>query len=515
MISCIEKALVVDDDILMREFVVETLSRNNVAVTEAGNGTQARQLLSEKDFDIAFLDIKMPGMSGMDLLRWKKKESIPTLTVMVTAFGTVEQAVEAMKLGAMDFLMKPFSPEQVQLVLKKAGDWMHLNAHNEYLKEELGWSLPRDQRMIGETAVMKRIQTQISRVAASASTVLISGESGTGKELVAQAVHMLSERARKPFVRMNCAAVPEQLVDSELFGHEKGAYTGAVSRRLGRFELADGGSLLLDEISEMRLDLQAKLLRVLQEREFERVGGSRTIKTDCRVIATTNRDLHSFVKNGHFRQDLFYRLNVLPIHIPPLRERIDDIPLLADTFLDRFRNRKNKRNKLCFTKESIALLKAYKWPGNVRELEHMVERLCVMENGPELTPAMLPRELLQAVDSSVGKPVSVAREAIAAVSSVGVMPESEVISDERQLVVENDCFCDDVEDKSCADTTEVDSCRELKLEVIERNTIFNALQTTGGHRKKAAELLGVSIRTLRNKLNLYKEQGFCVEDYAA
>ncbi|NLG35058.1 MAG: sigma-54-dependent Fis family transcriptional regulator, partial [Lentisphaerae bacterium] len=394
MISSIESVLVVDDDTLMREFVVETLTRERIEVVQASNGIQARNLLQQREFDMAFVDIKMPGLSGMELLRWKSEKEVPTLTVIVTAFGTVEQAVEAMQLGAIDFLMKPFSPEQVELVLNKAREWVRLNAQNQYLKEELGWTMPGGRLLLGQSEAMKRLLSQIERVAASDSTVLISGESGTGKELVAQAIHGLGNRRQSPYVRMNCAAVPETLADSELFGHEKGAFTGAVGRRLGRFELAAGGTLLLDEISEMPLNLQAKLLRVIQEREFERVGGTRTLRADCRIVATTNRDLESYVREGGFRQDLYYRLNVVPIRVTPLRERADDVPVLAQAFLARFLKKMySDETRLRFHPDTLACLSVYAWPGNVRELEHLVERLCVMEKGPELVPSMLPPEI--------------------------------------------------------------------------------------------------------------------------
>jgi two-component system, NtrC family, response regulator AtoC len=472
MISSVESVLVVDDDTLMREFVVETLMRERIEVVQASNGTQARHLMSEREFDMAFFDIKMPGMSGMELLRWQREKGLQTLTVIVTAFGTVEQAVEAMQLGAIDFLMKPFSPEQVELVLNKARDWVKLNAQNQYLKEELGWAMPKGRLLLGQSPAMQRVMSQIERVAASDSTALISGESGTGKELVAQAIHGLSDRRQNPYVRMNCAAVPESLADSELFGHEKGSFTGAVGRRLGRFELAGNGTLLLDEISEMPLNLQAKLLRVIQEREFERVGGTRILRADCRIIATTNRDLEAYAREGGFRQDLYYRLNVVPIQVPPLRERVEDIPLLAQAFLERFlKKTKGPANQLHFRDDTLAMMCRYPWPGNVREVEHLVERLCVMEKGPELTPAMLPREIQAHDGAPVAAPVSdFSLPAIAA----------------APVTVAADTFC---------------------IADIERDTIIRALQHTGGHRNQATELLGISIRTLRNKLAQYREEG--------
>ena len=481
MISSIETVLVVDDDTLMREFVVETLTRQRIEVVQASNGVQARNLLQQREFDMAFIDIKMPGLSGMELLRWKNEKGLPTLTVIVTAFGTVEQAVEAMQLGAIDFLMKPFSPEQVELVLNKAREWVRLNAQNQYLKEELGWSMPKGRMLLGQSEAMKTILSQIERVAASDCTVLISGESGTGKELVAQAIHGLSARRQNPYVRMNCAAVPETLADSELFWHEKGAFTGAVGRRLGRFELAANGTLLLDEISEMPLNLQAKLLRVIQEREFERVGGGRTLKAECRVVATTNRNLEEYVREGGFRQDLYYRLNVVPIRVPPLRDRAEDVPMLAKAFLERYIQKSGAdAAKLHFHDDTLAALRAYPWPGNVRELEHLVERLCVMEKGPALTPAMLPPEF---------------RGQGGAVASISMSDPVEV-----QPEVSKDGAIDET-------PSAVGSPAAFQLAEIERNTILRALEHTRGHRNQATELLGISIRTLRNKLTQYRQEG--------
>lgn len=489
MIASIESVLVVDDDTLMREFVVETLTREKIEVVQAGNGIQARNLLQEREFDMAFFDIKMPGMSGMELLRWVREKNLPTLTVIVTAFGTVEQAVEAMQLGAIDFLMKPFSPEQVELVLSKARDWVRLNAQNQYLKEELGWTMPKGRLLLGKSEAMQTVLSQIERVAASDCTVLVSGESGTGKELVAQAIHGLSARRNNPYVRMNCAAVPESLADSELFGHEKGAFTGAVGRRLGRFELAANGTLLLDEISEMPLSLQAKLLRVIQEREFERVGGSRTLRADCRIVATTNRNLEAYAREGGFRQDLYYRLNVVPIRVPPLRERAEDVPLLAEAFLDRFLKKANApTGGLKFHADTLGLMKAYAWPGNVRELEHLVERLCVMEKGPMLLPGMLPPEIRGAAGWPAGFAAAGERKDEGGVEEAGEVAEA----------------------RNGAEAAPATLC----LADIERDTIIRALRQTGGHRNQATELLGISIRTLRNKLGQYRDEGTLPAEFA-
>lgn len=458
MITSIETALVVDDDILMREFVVETLRRQGIQVFQAENGHEALKMMENDEYDIAFMDLKMPGMDGMELLGNMKELGVPTLPVVVTAFGTVEQAVDAMKMGAMDFLMKPFSPEQVELILKRARELVSLKVENEYLKEELGWHLPSGKVLLGQSASMKSLMNAISRVAQSDSTVLITGESGTGKELVANAIHLLSQRRTQPYIRLNCAAVPDTLMDSELFGHEKGAFTGALNRRLGRFELAAGGTLLLDEISEMKMEVQAKLLRVLQEFEFERVGGGRTIKAGCRIIATSNRDMCSHVREGRFRQDLFFRLNVVPLHVPSLRERADDIPVLAQSFLDRYSARcRGGDAALRFSDAAMNAMCKYSWPGNVRELENLVERMTVMESGPEIGEESLPAEIRGGAPSSVVQ---------------AQLPGSEF----------------------------------FYLKDIEKDVILRALKKAEGNRQVTAQLLGISVRTLRNKLNEYRQE---------
>lgn len=475
MITSIENALVVDDDALMREFVVETLRRNKIKVTEASNGLDAKELLTQQDFDMAFVDLKMPGLDGMGLLKHMNSTGCSTLTVIITAFGTVERAVEAMKNGAYDFLMKPFSPEQVEIIINRARDWVGLQAQNTYLKEELGWILPQGRQIVGQSAAVQKLMKEVTRVAQSNATVLINGESGTGKELVASAIHCMSDRKNQPFIRLNCAAVPESLMDSELFGHEKGSFTSAVARRIGRFELANHGTLLLDEISEMNINLQSKLLRVLQEREFERVGGSQTIQVDCRVLASTNRNLQLYVDEKKFRQDLFYRLNVVPIKLPPLRERLEDVPLLVDSFIQRYGAVRGKTGEdLSFAPEAIQIMQQYAWPGNIRELENVIERICVMEEGPVFGPDTLPAEIRgQSGAVSLSMPATT-------VPSVTLQPFQASAS------------------APSADT--------LNISELERRAIIQALRKTGGNRKDTADLLGISIRTLRNKLNQYREE---------
>lgn len=462
MITSIETALVVDDDALMREFIVETLKRSRINISETSNGLDAKRMLDEQEYDMAFIDLKMPGLDGLQLLKHLKASGKKTLPIIVTAFGTVEKAVEAMRIGAYDFLVKPFSPEQVEIVIGRAREWVGLQTQNTYLKEELGWSLPRGRQIIGQSTRILGLMKNVEQVATSSATVLISGESGTGKELVALAIHSLSERREEPFVRMNCAAVPDALMDSELFGHEKGAFTSAMSKRLGRFELAHKGTILLDEISEMNMGVQAKLLRVLQEHEFERVGGSQTLQVDCRVIATTNRDLKQCVEQGTFRKDLYFRLNVVPLCVPPLRERKDDVPILATSMIKRFtESRGRKATSMRLTDEAMRLLIAYDWPGNVRELENLIERLCVMEEGPELGVEHLPAEI---------------RSGSSPVASCNITGEEQSASV---------CF---------------------SIPVVERRTIFSAMAQTGGNRRKTAEILQISTRTLRNKLNQYRRE---------
>ncbi|MDD2235619.1 MAG: sigma-54 dependent transcriptional regulator [Kiritimatiellae bacterium] len=481
MITSIENALVVDDDALMREFVVETLRRNKIKVTEASNGLDAKELLTQQDFDMAFVDLKMPGLDGMGLLKHMTAVGCPTLTVIITAFGTVERAVDAMKNGAYDFLMKPFSPEQVEIIINRARDWVGLQAQNTYLKEELGWILPQGRQIVGQSTAVQKLMKEVTRVAQSNATVLINGESGTGKELVASAIHCMSERKNQPFIRLNCAAVPEALMDSELFGHEKGSFTSAVARRIGRFELANHGTLLLDEISEMNINLQSKLLRVLQEREFERVGGSPTIQVDFRVLASTNRNLQLYVDEKKFRQDLYYRLNVVPIKLPPLRERLEDIPLLVGSFVQRHGAGRGKGSEeLSFAAETVEAMQQYNWPGNIRELENVVERICVMEEGPVFGPETLPVEIR-------GRRSGVAFS----------MPETSEARpvNEPGVVVPS-----------------AGSGETLNIAELERHAIIQALRKTGGNRKDTAELLGISIRTLRNKLNQYREEGTLPED---
>jgi DNA-binding NtrC family response regulator len=443
------KILVVDDDSLMRDFLSETLNRSGYSVDLASTGEEALAKIRKEDYDVILSDIRMPTMGGMELLKTTREYLPDAKIVMMTAYGTVQNAVEAMKLGAFDYVMKPFSTDEIELAIKKAIDYKQLLLENKLLRSEVieKYSF---ENIVGKTPEMQRIFELVEAVADAKATVLITGESGTGKELIAKAIHYHSSRREGPFIRINCAALPEGLVESELFGHEKGSFTGAIRQSRGRFELADRGTLLLDEISEITPHLQAKLLRVLQEREFERVGSGIPIQVDVRIIATTNRDLKELIEKGKFREDLFYRLNVVPIHISPLRERKEDIPALAQHFLKKY-NLENNRQIEGISQKVYELFMEYFWPGNVRELENYIERAVVTAKGKILTPRDFPKEL------SFGQ----------------IRLPSEKI--------------------------EVGST----IDEAERKLILKTLEAQGGNRTKTAEILGISTRTLRNKLQEY------------
>ena len=393
----IRTAVVADDEILNRELLAEMLPRFAVQVRTAKDGVQALKALEAEPADLLITDVRMPGMGGLKLLG-KAKEKWPDMpVVMMTAFASVESAVESMRQGAYDYLMKPFGVEQVEALLLRLNERQQLVRTVSALKSEVR-DRHRGRIMLGDSPAMAGLKQTVERAARSTATVLVRGESGTGKELVARALHELSPRAAGPFVKVNCAALTETLLTSELFGHEKGSFTGATEQRPGRFELADGGTLLLDEISEISPELQAKLLRVLEEREFERVGGGRPIKVDVRVVATTNRDLGLEVAERRFREDLFYRLNVVPVVIPPLRERAGDVPGLIAHYLATLAAETGSQVSL--SDDALALLAAYRWPGNVRELVNVVERLVVLGEGAMDAAAL--RELLPEVAGTMG-----------------------------------------------------------------------------------------------------------------
>lgn len=439
--------LVVDDDKLVNEFIAETLGRTRHEITTAYSGEEARALLEQRGYDIVLTDIKMQKVSGMDVLRFVKERTPETAVIMITAYGTVKNAVEAMKLGAFDYLIKPSSPDEIELAINRAHDLIALRSENRRLRAEMQ---ERYKELVGESSTMIEIKNLITEVAPTRSTVLISGESGTGKELIARAIHYQSDRAEMPFVKINCPAIPEGLFESELFGHEKGAFTGADRQKRGRFEMADGGTILLDEISEIPVNLQGKLLRALQEREFERVGSVTPIQVDVRVLATTNRNLKKEIADGNFREDLFYRLNVIPVEVPTLRERPEDIPLLAEHFIRRYNNETGKEVR-GVDSAAMKLFTAYHWPGNVRELENFIERAVVISKNRMLGVTDFPQSLV------LGK----------------------------------------------ADETGGDLRPGMSVHEAEKILILKTLKDQGGNRTRAAELLGINPRTLRNKLHEY------------
>ena len=381
------RILIVDDEENMLRALSDVLRGQGWEVEVARSGEEALRHMERTEMDIVFTDLKMPGMDGIELLERIKEMSPDTEVVVFTAYGSIESAVEAMKKGAWDYIVKPFEPEKVLLTAKKIFEHQALVRENLYLKEELGREY-RFENIVGRSEKMQRIYQVIRKVAPTNANVLIYGESGTGKELIAHAIHYNSPRRDRRFVKVSCAALSQNLIETELFGHEKGSFTGAYTRRKGRFEVADGGTLFLDEVGEIPPEVQVKLLRVLQEHEFERVGGTETIKVDVRIISATNKDLWEEVRQGRFREDLFYRLNVVPIFVPPLRERKEDIPLLAKEFLKKYSLEMNKKIKK-ISKKAMELLMDYDWPGNVRELENTIERAVVFAKGEVITPDVL------------------------------------------------------------------------------------------------------------------------------
>jgi DNA-binding NtrC family response regulator len=452
----IEKILVVDDEPIIRKSFEELLRPKRYGIATVANLHDAERLLQRDHFDLVFLDVKLPDGSGTDLLERLANQPQRPLTIVMSGFGTIESAVESMRHGAFDYLIKPFSISQIEVLVKKADSFRQVLRVNEYLAAQA--TDTRD--LIGHSPAMVSLRSMLRKVAPTDATVLVHGENGTGKELVAREIYHASARAQAPYVKVNCAAMSEQLIESEFFGHEKGSFTGAAERREGRFELADGGTLLLDEVSEISPRLQAKLLRVLQEREFERVGGTKTIKVDVRVIATTNRNLREAVARGEFREDLFYRLNVFPIRVPALREREDDIRHLAEHFLQRSARRYGLRI-VGFSDEAIRVLERHAWLGNVRELQNTVERAVILTDDGQRVEA-----------SALGLNLDTA-----ALLRAGGRPTREIEAPIKPL------------------------------HEIERDHILQTLEHTGGNRTRAAELLEISIRTLRNKLNDYRLAG--------
>ena len=439
--------LVADDDPGLRESLERTLTREGYRVVLASDGRAALERVQAGGVDLIVTDLKMPGLTGLELLRAAKAIMPDVDVILLTAFGTVEEAVKAMKDGAYDFLTKPFRREQLIKLIDKALERRDLIEQNRALKKQLE-DLRAKGQMIGASPSWRRMLTLVEQTADSSATILIQGESGTGKELVARTIHERSARRNGPFIAVNCAALPETLLESELFGYEKGAFTGAAGRKEGRFELAHGGTLFLDEVADLSLVTQPKILRVLQEGEFERLGGTRTLQVDVRIVAATNQDVAEMVKEKRFREDLYYRLNVITVRVPPLRERPEDIRVLAQHYL-RVYGAKNSRKLEGFTGEAIDRLEAYAWPGNVRELENLIERSVLLARKDRIDAEDLPEEVM-----GVKRPP---RDAI--LELVGT-----------------------------------------PLADIERRLLDETLRITGGNKTQAAKLLGIDVRTVARKL---------------
>ena len=449
-----ETILVVDDEEVSRFVLREALGKRGYAVEVAPDAETAIRLVGQQSFDLILLDIQLPGLSGIEAIS-KFKEIDPTLIIiMITAFGSKEMALDAMKRGAYDYFVKPFKMEEMEIVVKRSLERRRLDTEIRTLREQIRDTF-QVRNIVGKSGAMQEVLGLIGRVASTTASILIWGETGTGKELIAQAIHQHSTRHNKPMVKLNCAGIPEGLLESELFGFEKGAFTGATERKIGKFELADGGTIFLDEIGDMNLPAQAKILRILQEMEFERLGGVRPIKIDVRVIAATNRDLTEAVKQGAFREDLFHRLNLISIHAPALRDRIEDIPILSEHFLDDA-NRRFDRNVRSISAEAMDCLMKYRWPGNVRELKNTIERAVIIADGDTLTSKCLPVQTAQQKGEASSTP-----------------------------------------------STETHGNLEETIRNIEKQLIIDALERADGVQRHAAKLLGVTERVLWYKVKKY------------
>ena len=456
----IRKVLVADDEAADRQLMEETLRTvdGELQVVTARDGEEACSLLERDSFDLVLTDLKMPRKGGLQVLEKARGVSPSSQVVIVTGFADVPTAVESIKRGGFDYLLKPICIDQVELLIRRVKEHVRLIEENRYLHAELAGG---GASIIGESRAMKDVCRKAVFVAATDATVLLQGESGTGKELVSRLIHNSSPRRAGPFIRVNCAALSESILESELFGHEKGAFTGAHCAKPGRFELADGGTLLLDVISETSEKLQAELLRVIEEKEFERVGGTRTIRVDVRIIATTNRDLAREVAEKRFREDLYYRLNVVPLVLPPLRERDGDVQVLIDHFVAKFAGRLG-RGRPALSNDAVTIFARYPWPGNVRELENLIQRLVIMDTSGTIAAADVPGYLREPVKGADG-----------------ALPMGGTLED------------------------------------VERHVILGMLAQCNGNRTRAAERLDISTRTIRNKLKKYMDEGFLSEKLSA
>jgi two-component system, NtrC family, response regulator PilR len=450
-----DKILVVDDEQSMREFLEIMLKKEDYKVSLASNGEEVLKLLERDIFDLVLLDVRMPKMDGIAVLKKIKALATETIVIMITAYASHDTAVKAMKEGAYDYITKPFKIDEIKLIIKNALEKKNLQKENSLLKQVVRDRYHFDN-IIGQSPRMLVLYDLLEKVSPTKTNILVTGESGTGKELVAKAIHYNSPRKDRPFVTLNCGAIPESLIESELFGHMKGAFTDAIATKKGLFEVADEGTLFLDEISELPLLMQVKLLRVLQDREFKRVGGTEDLRVDVRIIAATNKDLEEAVREKRFREDLFYRLNVIQIKLPPLRERTDDIPRLAMHFLKKFSTELNKPISTV-SPEALRLLQDYAYPGNVRELQNIIERAVALETSQELTAQNLRSYLDDHLQiKKVGLDLDIPREGL-----------------------------------------------EKFVEEIERTLLVKALDRTHGIKKKAAELLGINFRSMRYRLEKY------------
>ncbi|MEZ7893266.1 MAG: sigma-54 dependent transcriptional regulator [Candidatus Wallbacteria bacterium] len=451
--------LVCDDKPVMVEFLSEYLQKEGHTVITANDGEAGYLKFRENQPEIVITDMKMPKVTGIELLQKIKSENSDTIVILMTAFATIESAIEAMREGAYDYIIKPFSLDQIKSIMAKVNEKITLVQENKYLKSQLQ-TIYKFDNLIGQSGKMREMYEIITKVIDTKATVMITGETGTGKELIARAIHFNGPRKDKSFIKINCAAIPEGLLESELFGHERGAFTGAINKKEGKFEIANGGTLFLDEIGEIPQSIQVKLLRVLQNREFERVGGNQTIKVDVRIIAATNRDLAKAVAENTFRNDLYYRLNVVPIAVPPLRDRITDIPLLVEHFTRRIIAENNKPD-IKVSKDAMDALIKYKWPGNVRELENIIERVIILTQNNVISIADLPEHIVPKENQLLEE---------LKVPSVGKYKMTEVV------------------------------------DYIEQKMLEDALKITNGQQTQAAEILGINRGSLiykMKKFNLY------------
>jgi DNA-binding NtrC family response regulator len=446
--------LVVDDKDTMRNMLFETLSEEGYRVDAASDGQKAIDLVHNKSYDLVLTDLKMPDIDGLKVLSEVKEVDSETSVIVMTAYGTIEDAVSAMKIGAYDFITKPFDTEHLCVLVNRALENRRLVAENFLLRQEL-LADHGLENIVGKNEKMLELGQMVQKVARSDASVLLQGESGTGKELFARAIHNLSERKDGPYITINCAAIPAELLENELFGSEKGAFTGAHARKMGKFEIANSGTIFLDEIGDMDIALQAKLLRVLQQKNFERLGGTKTVDVDVRVIAATNMDLPELIRQKRFREDLYYRLSVFPLSIPPLRERQDDVPLLVETFVEKY-CREMKKPMKSLTREAMALLEKYHWPGNVRELENTIERSVILAEGKKITPEHLAVRLRR--------------------------------TDEIQL-------------REGAGLKEIGAHAQMQAE---RATIIRVLKEVRGNKRKCAKVLRIDYTTLFDKIKKYK-----------